>query len=641
SDLQILISVLVSRKVPYPDCLGGLQSPKSDQIRCIYDAYTGYLEENHLVDKDTVLQWAIRWLDEHPGFRLETIFLYGLFEPMPLERAFIEALQRHATACSYSLPAGDDPRVFQDDGSWLNPDSTVRVDPGSAVEKGISRIFLSNPPFDASSRIALTTYRDRIAEVRGIAEEIRALVDAGVPPGEIAVAFPDLSRGVSLASSIFADFGIPVDAASGELLGESPIVQAVFQVLAVPVHDYPREHVVSLLTSPYLCYTGDHRGQSACLSASDVDRVSRNARILRGRESWMLRLESHVCEVLEASDPGDRSALESLERLRDGIFHLLEDLKTLEGKKSVTAHISALRSLLQRLHYPSALASGDEGIRAQEYSDLSEFASVLDTLERFYGTHPPLQLSLADFFTLLSTLISDTRSTPARNPHAVQVLGIRELVHTSFACTFIADLVEGELPRLTTRLPFTNEQEIRQMATRTREDILREERFYFIAALLSGKRGVYLSSAESDGDTVLLSSRFLVDLASAATVREWEHKPHRHSLLAADTRLGGDLRQGTYAEPHRDLADVVLRTNIENFHRRGAYDSSFDGVLTADAPLRAEIEQHFDQRRVYSPTLLETYAACPFLFYLQRFLHLDPPEDIEPELSARERGSLL
>ncbi len=637
SDLQTLVSVLITRKVPYPDCLGDLQSGKSDQIRCIFDAYTRYLEENRRVDGDTVLRWAIRWLADHPSFRYRAIFFYGLYEPLPLEREFIRALQDHAETCVCSLSSGGDARVFPDGGSWLNPDTVHAVEPGSPLRSNIAAVFSPRPRWDASPRIAIGTRRDRTTEIRSIAEEIRSLIDAGVAPGEIAVAFPDLSRGVARVSGVFPDFGIPFDAASGEPLAQSRIVQTVFQVLAVAAFDYRREHVVALLKSPYIRYTWNYRGRTARLSADDVDVESRISRILGGRAEWLLHLDARLRTIREASPGSGGQALAHLERMRDGLLRLFEDLKALEGEKSIGGHVSALRFLLNRLEYPRDLATG--GAAARENADLAQIAAILDALERFSDAHPPL--TLPDFHRLLSTLVSDARSTPLRNPHAVQVMGIRELAHASFAYTFIADLVEGEMPRLTTRLPFTNDQEIRRMGTRTRAEVLREERYHFIAALLAGREGVYLSSAESDGDSVLISSRFLVDLMAAATVRPWDAAPSRHSLLDADTRLGAALSSGAAPAPHRDLADIVSRLNVENCDRRGSYRSAHDGVLSGDAAICAELGHAFDRQQVYSPTMLETYAACPFRFYLRYVLHLEPFPDLEPELTAKERGSLL
>lgn len=635
-DLQVLLSVLISRKVPYPDCLGDLQSAKSDQIRRILDVYTRYLAENRLVDRDTVLQWAVRWLAEHPALRYRAIFFYGLFEPMPLEQEFIRALQDHAEYCACSLPSGGDARVFRDDGAWLNPDVTIPVEPASPRRSSLAAVFSPCPRWDASAPIAVGTRRDRADEVRAIAEEIRFRIASGVAPGEIAVAFPDLARGVARVSSVFPDFGVPFDVSSGEPLAQSRIVQAVFQLLAVPAFDYRREHVVALLKSPFLRYTWDYRGRTERLSADDADIESRTARILGDRDGWLLRLDARIQAVRsETARKSDRRSLERLECLRDGIRHLFEDLAALEGSRSIGEHVAALRRLLDRLEYPRATVDAP----AQEHADLAQVAAILDTLERSSTARQPV--TLPDFFHLLSALVANARSAPPRNPNAVQVLGIRELAHTSFAYTFLADLVEGEMPRLTTRLPFTSEQEIRRMGTRTREDVLREERYHFIAALLSGRQGAYLSSAESDRDAVLIASRFLVDVMAAAAVRAWEAAPCRHSLLDADTRLGAALCTGAALAPHRDLAGIAARLNVENGERRGPYRSAHDGVLAGDAGVCAELGQAFDPQRVYAPTMLETYAACPFRFCLRHVLHLEPFPDLEPELTARERGSLL
>ena len=88
------------------------------------------------------------------------------------------------------------------------------------------------------------------------------------------------------------------------------------------------------------------------------------------------------------------------------------------------------------------------------------------------------------------------------------MLGFRECPHLTFPVVFIGGLVEGTFPRLTTRLPFTNSLENARMGTRTLSEILREEQYYFIAALLSAQTMVYLSAPLADGEKPLLTSAF-------------------------------------------------------------------------------------------------------------------------------------
>jgi len=124
NDLRILISVFVQRNVSYPECLGSLQSEKSSQIRGIYDAYLGFLRENNLVDRYTVIKWSEEYLKKRTG-EIRTVWIYGLFEPVSSEQAFILALKNHAQEMHYVIPYAKKSNVFTNNGGWLGADETI------------------------------------------------------------------------------------------------------------------------------------------------------------------------------------------------------------------------------------------------------------------------------------------------------------------------------------------------------------------------------------------------------------------------------------------------------------------------------------------------------------------------------------
>jgi len=43
----------------------------------------------------------------------------------------------------------------------------------------------------------------------------------------------------------------------------------------------------------------------------------------------------------------------------------------------------------------------------------------------------------------------------------------------------------------------------------------------------------------------------------------------------------------------------------------------------------------------YSPTVLETYAACPLCFFIEKVLEVEALPEIELNLSARDRGTAV
>ena len=50
---------------------------------------------------------------------------------------------------------------------------------------------------------------------------------------------------------------------------------------------------------------------------------------------------------------------------------------------------------------------------------------------------------------------------------------------------------------------------------------------------------------------------------------------------------------------------------------------------------------NFAQEHVFSATQLEKYGNCPFAYFCEYMLEIKPPEDITPDIQARDRGTLI
>lgn len=641
-ELATLFSVVIMRKVDYPDALGDLQSAKSAEIGALFDAYLRFLEDHNLVDGSTLFARATRQLIR-TGARPRTVFIYGLFEPMPCEQDLILALRESADEFHYALPFAENPAVFTDDGRWLRPDTVIVGERRSSL----ADLFSRREPRDTGGCIRIAERRDGLDEVRAIAQEICDLIAGGVRPGEIAVAFPDLDQAIPYVEEVFADFNLPYAVSSGQTLLRSPLIRAMLDLLTVPAFGYRREDVVALLSSPYI---------RSALVGPEVDLLSREARIVAGAETWDRRLAGLTAKLEEeraAPDAPDYARqrltqkIATIETVREEIGRLFVDLAGLEGEKTLAGHLAAYRSLLARRYWPAMPEEGEPGVLEREARDLGAFAGLLDTLEGFTRLLPEQRMSLVEFSTQLGLLAAGTRSSRKRNRNAVQVVGVRELPHLSIPYVFLAGLVEGVMPRLTTRLPFTTDLETRRLGTRSKTDILREERYYFIAALLAARERVYLSYPSADGGSPVIRSGFVDAVRETISTGSWGGSDFPSSRTAAARKAGALLARGEFANavaglpPGHTIHDAVRRLIIENECRKGAYDSPYDGLLTGEPAITAALAERYGNTAVFSPTALEMYAACPFRFYLGRVLGLEPLPGVDLDLTALERGSLL
>jgi len=642
-DLLKFISVTTRRKIAYPECLLDLQGDKSDQIDTISTEYRNHLRASDLLDDDTLVEWVIdRITSGTPKFG--NIFVYGLFDPMPLEQDLLAAIRDHASRFTIFIPEGKDPAIFTRT-PWENDSGIVSIPHSSPRSASLTGLFTRTGTIDCGGTVRATTFPTRSREIESIAEEIARLHDTGVPYADIAVAFPDVRERIPDVAEIFSDFSIPWNSAKGTRLLRFPVTGFLISILRLVSERYPREGVVRFIGSPYFrrCAAELYR-----LDVREVDLVSRLAQLEGEKSGWLTGLDRYLVRVSEETkeDPASHS-LEMVARVRDGIVRLFDDLRSLEGEKTPGEHRNNFAGLIDRWGLWQPPASADEALVRDERAALAKFRQCLDSLDRASGLFAPGTVSPGEFLSIVSTITRGSEIRDADEQAGVAVLGIRECVHEHFPSLFLAGLVEGEIPSLTTRLPFSNTAENNRMGTRSLEEVLREGRYFFLAALLAGRDRLYLSAPQSDGEKLLLRSAFFERVREGTNASAWgqdEDFVPVHSLRAESIRAGGMIARGeicgslAHLPPEAWIDELAGRINIERFFRRGEYDSPYEGMLAENPAICSALAAMYGPGHVYSPTVLETYAECPFRFFLERVVMIKPLPEVEPNLSAKDRG---
>jgi RecB family exonuclease len=83
-----------------------------------------------------------------------------------------------------------------------------------------------------------------------------------------------------------------------------------------------------------------------------------------------------------------------------------------------------------------------------------------------------------------------------------------------------------------------------------------------------------------------------------------------------------------------DAADLVRLRFREKEH------NAYDGRLEHPAVLE-QLRQQFGPTRIFSPTALEDYVACPFRFFLGHVLRLEPLDEPSDEIEVTRRGQAV
>ena len=659
-EIRRFISTLTQRRTDFPMCLAELQSEKSRQLAFINSSYLKFLSDDRIADDDLLLDKAAKCMNKIEKSMIKRIFMYGFFEPSPMEKELIVALDNSSKIFHYWMPYANNSKIFIDHGDWLPVTQRVSIESNGDCEK-LSQLFGDTPKLELSKELFFARFKDRVSEIRAIAQQIRSLIAKGVDPSDIAVVLPDRDRAAMVISDVFPDFRIPYDIRGSSILSHAPIIQTIIDIMEIPAYNYKRESVVRLLKSPYIRLPSESVKDLRILGHI-VDFESRKANIIEGRNGWK-KLGSESEERNDGPDfdgdnkengfpkKGDPGLNESVTEKKDicaEVGKLFDNLQKLEGDKPVKEHIAALFQVLCDLSFGLCEEYPREELRQMDAKARASFFEVMDCIERAYRRIPEAKMDLSDFLAMVQIGLSEKRfdrKEPNRN--AVQLTGMREVTHLSYDYIFILDMVDGEMPRTSLSQPFFTGFEIERMGLLTNRDLLRQERYYFLAALQAAKKMLFLSCSSSDKDQPLVPSFFIRDISESYKIGSWGDGGTDCSTIKQQYDCGKSISNGGHDEAGligaslKDARSIAEKINIENYYRKNEYKSEYDGILKGDAEIASELSSKFSESKVYSPTMFESYGLCPFQFYLKYVLYLDSMPEIEEKMSSSELGVLF
>jgi ATP-dependent helicase/nuclease subunit B len=528
----------------------------------------------------------------------------------------------------------------------------------AGVRRSLARVGVELPATDvpaapgpgAATRVL--TASDADDEVRAA---VRAVVDAargGMPLERIAILFGTREPYGRLVHEHLDAAGVPRNGAAVRPLAGSVSGRALLDLLALADHDFRRADVVGLLgRSP------GESGSSPRAPASEWQRLSRQAGVVAGRDQWSQRLERLAVEFerrardiqVAGTDPFDESGAERrreavermqrrTQRVRDLaaiIVGLIDDLAdAASAPQPWSTRVRWLRGLADRL-------LGDAGRHAEsppaEQRAADRVEAALDRLASLDGIDDPPSLEV--FRRTLELELDADLGRVGRFGEGVLVGPLSFAVGLDLDLVIVLGMVEGTLPAPVhddSLLP-DGERRLAGGELPLRRDRVGREQRRLLAALaaadqhlLCAPRGDLRSSSER------VASRWLVDLPAWSPAQGGgpEHVPSfAHAVTHTEfpaTAQEYRLRAGAGDDPVVEAGSRVVRA------RRSHDFTRFDGNL-AGVVVPSPINE------VVSSTRLESWAECPFAYFVSHLLHVEPVEDPAQLLtiSAWDRGSLV
>lgn len=505
-------------------------------------------------------------------------------------------------------------------------------------------------------------------EIRAV---VRGLIDRaqrGIPWNRLAVAYRDAEPFARLVHEHLDASGIPWSGTTSRTLADTVTGRAVLGLLTLAGGEFRREDLgVWLAGAPIREPERRHE-----VPAARWEALARQAGVVGGLDQWVARLGRLRHELttdlarVAASDGAS-------EGWRGRLQHDIEHVERMQS------FVSELAAALQAPSSPtwSRMANwltrllvtylGPDDARA-EWPDVEVDAHVaindrlgalseLDALE--------LPTDAATFRQVVESQLSVPLPSRGRFGRGVFVGRLLDLADTDFDTVFVVGMIEGRFPGRvaddpllpdrsrggSTGIPsrvdhraLERRQYLRALAaapervlTFSRVDTRgrREQRpspwILETASHLAGDRRTASRIGSADDDWLLLVDSFESALMATATpgslqefdlraLSAWARAHGRieeHPLVANDTSLAGAVRAG---------------------HERHATRlSSFSGLVGPVPDLTPDLD------RPISASALETYAKCPFRYFLQYVLRieaLETPDDLDV-IAPLARGVLL
>lgn len=667
------ISELKREEIWPEDFAGALQGdrPRERDLALIYQQYQAALAQRQWYDSEGRFWLARTELEQGrfgPFANVQFLVLAGFTDFTHTQYEIIEYLTARCPDTLITLPLVrstepiDRSELFAKPAAALERlqerlwERDVRIadspetDSRPAGLAAIRRGLFSNPrhwhPTADAGGVELVAVTGPDSEWTTVALRIKRLLASGVSPAQIVIGLRNVATDGPRWLEALQTAGLPVWCEAERPLAASPAVKALFSVLQLEVEHWPFRRVVDLLHSEFLGWpaTGALRTQAA----RQVGRALRHHRLHAGRDV-MLRVLQRVAE--RPVDDRSRSEVADAIAAFDVLSKLslaLEPLRRthpLDGWANVLAEvIDQLRFFPSREHIEPGVAC--EAEQARQDWDLVQ-RIVRNAAEAERELEPtPRKSSLKDFLVEFRDLLSrETISSMAEPAGVIRILDVDQVRHLDIPYLFLAGLTESSFPASRNDdclLSDSDRSRLNERGLRLHQRSVhqQDEMFLFFETVAGPTRRLTLSypAVSSKGQPVFPSpyvtavrTLFAPEVLPETHEGRLDPTPTRDDALSAgDLRLLGvvearaghpELLRAWADEPARRKTALNLLAAADVAAHRFATQgfTGWEGQLSLPENLLG-LRKRFSTSHQFSATELESYAECPFRFWLENVL---------------------
>ena len=550
--------------------------------------------------------------------------------------------------------------------------------------------------------IEIVAAAGQLQEIEGLARRIKRLLTRDkepIAPGDILVVSRALGDVGLLVHEVFDRFGIPTWIDAKQPLRSVSCVSSLVAWLQLVVEDWPFRRLLAILT--HNSFQPDWPEWLGGRAAVAVEHLVRELQLPAGRIDLVRRVRSLATPPTDgAEQPASirrqrrasraRLAAPLLERLSQTLCQLPESAALGDWATALTTFANEVG--LRRLIVNSPRDEAAWGLLMKSLRSVERLASWM------HGSrHAPRAVAvdagsdfaaLADGTRSVSAALADgTRSVPATlrevldliveiaerenlPPEHDEVGRVRVVDATtarslSVPFVFFAGLNEQAFPAAEREDRLYGEAETARLVQAglplpTKTGHSQDEMLLFYEVLTRSTRHLVLSYPGLDAKAQPLSpSPYLIELERACGEQIPHHREQHLSPVPPDEEVLGErdrrvraVADAILGRPHL-LAGMLqsesesgmaasLIASLRMAHERSHGDGfgSFEGVIYGAAAVE-RLAARYGAERCWSASQLEQYADCPFRFFAQRELKLEPLSELALDTDVARRGQML
>jgi ATP-dependent helicase/nuclease subunit B len=485
---------------------------------------------------------------------------------------------------------------------------------------------------------------DRIAEIELIAKEIKELILLqGVEPDKICLAFNLIQNYSPIIRDVFTNFGIPFNLTDRYSLSTSQIVVALINFLEILENDFYYKNIFRALSVNYL--------RIADIDLSNILKASVQLKVVAGYKNWVDSLK----DVLHQPTAFEDNEIRITESEREKYTIALNDidkiyklLKPFAKSLTISKFKEAFYNLIFSFEIPSLLVNNKDDETEKNIKAFEEFTStineLLDLFQLEYKNEEKFPLKF--FLNNIRTAVSSARYNIKEKPgYGVQITTVNEIRGLKFDYLFIAGLCDGDFPtRYVPEIFFSGSYVKNEKNHQT------EERYHFYQSLCSWNKRLYLTHPVKEERRELVTSNFLDEFLSLFAVTEKSSLSYQDNLYSKEELLKyiGKVeienieKDEAFKYLNIDFKTIKHSAEIDKLRTENPFgESEYTGFISKNLLPNSKEKLEALRNKEYSISQLETYAACPYKYFAERILNLEPIEEPSEEIEALEMGSLL